>query len=523
MYMASKLRAGNNKFRHSEMTRPRIALLGLFLEANEFAPVSTEADFHASCYLETQDILDEAAKAAPSMPAEIPGFMADMSAAGDWEPVPILVTGTEPGGPADAVFVAKTLARMRELLTQALPVDAVYLANHGAMTATDSTDPDGAFYAMAREVVGPGVPVVATVDLHANISDRMVDSVEAIISYQTNPHVDQHERAAEAAQLIRRLLAGEKLTKTFIRMPIVAPSVRLLTAEGPYADLIAKGQAEKSPVGVDIVSVVGGFAWGDTPENGMAVLTYAKSANAGRELATRIAQQAWADRERFNVTLTSIDAAVAAANERAQNPSLPALCIADVADNPGGGGRGNTTDLLEALVAANADSVLLGLFVDPAVAQQCHDAGTGAVLDVVFNQTNADTHGRAVPASIEVLGLSDGFIVGRRGIAEGRTSKLGLSACVRLGVITMVIASRRIQAADPAYFETFGLDIGTFRTVVLKSRGHFRAGFDEYFASEQILEADALGLTNPILGRFSFKRLPRPVYPLDPKTSWNGA
>jgi microcystin degradation protein MlrC len=449
--------------------------------------------------------------------------MQEMDKAGEWVPVPVLVTGTEPGGPADSGFVAETLAKMREMLAAALPVDAVYLANHGAMTATDSTDPDGAFYAMAREVVGPGVPVVATVDLHANISDRMVDSTDAIISYLTNPHVDQAERAAEAALLIRRLLAGEKLTKTFIRMPIVAPSVRLLTASGPYADLIGRGQKEKAGQGVDVVSVVGGFAWGDTPENGLAILTYARSENAGRALANTLAEQAWADRERFNVKLTSLEDAIAAVKAREADPSLPPLCIADVADNPGGGGRGNTTDVLEALIAADAKGVLLGLFVDPAVAAECHAAGVGASLDVVLNQGNADEHGRAIPARIEVLGLSDGLIVGRRGIAAGRTSKLGPSACVRLGGITMVVASRRIQAADPAYFETFGLDIAAFRTVVLKSRGHFRAGFDEFFATEQILEVDALGLTNPMLSRFPFRRLPRPVYPLDPGAEWRRA
>ncbi len=192
--------------------------------------------------------------------------------------------------------------------------------------------------------------------------------------------MDQRERAAEAAQLVRRLLAGEQFTKTFIRMPIVAPSVRLLTADGPYADLIAQGQMEKASMGVDIVSVVGGFAWGDTLENGLAILTYAKSANAGRELANRIAQQAWADRERFNVTLTSVDEAVAAAKARQHDTSLPALCITDVADNPGGGGRCNTTDVLEVLIAADAAGVLFGLFVD----QQCHEVGIGASLDVVF-------------------------------------------------------------------------------------------------------------------------------------------
>ncbi len=504
------------------MSGPRIALLGFMLEANEFALVTTGDDFRASCYLVGQEILAEAAKPAPALPAEISGFIEDMDGAGAWEPVPILVTNVEPGGPADAAFVIEVLDKMRKILTEAGPLDAVYLCNHGAMTATDSTDPDGAFYAMARQAVGPGVPVVATVDLHANISERMVQTSDAIISYRTNPHVDQAPRAAEAAQLIRWMLRGERLHKTFIRMPIVAPSVRLLTAAGPYADLIARGQAEK-PASVRVVSVVGGFAWGDTPENGLAILTYGEDAAAGKAFAETLAEQAWADRERFHVTLTPLADAIAAVKAREADPGLPPVCLADVADNPGGGGRGNTTDVLEALIAADAQGVLLGLFVDPQVAAACHSAGVGATLDVVFNKDNADDHGRAVAATIEVLGLSDGFIVGRRGIAAGRTSKLGPAACVRLAGLTIVVASRRIQAADPAYFETFNLDIASFRAVVLKSRGHFRAGFDEFFPDDRIIEVDALGLTNPILARFPFKRLPRPVYPLDPDTRWAGA
>jgi len=501
------------------MTGPRIALLGFMLEANQFAPVTTGADFRASCYLVGDEILAEAAKPAPAMPAEITGFIREMDSAGDWEPIPIVVTNVEPGGPAEAGFVDETLRLMRRLFAEAGPLDAVYLCNHGAMTATDSTDPDGAYYAMAREAVGPGVPVVATVDLHANISERMVGSSDAIISYRTNPHVDQAERAAEAARLIRWLLAGGELAKTFIRMPIVAPSVRLLTAAGPYADLIRRGQAEK-PASVRVVSVVGGFAWGDTPENGLAILIYGEDAADAEAFAKMLAQQAWAERERFNVTLTSLVDALTAAKARGEDSGLAPLCIADVADNPGGGGRGNTTDVLEGLMAADVQGVLLGLFIDPAVAAACHAAGVGASIDVVFNRDCADGHGRAVPARLEVSGLSDGFIVGRRGIAAGRTSKLGPSACVRLGGITMVVASRRIQAADPAYFEAFGLDIGAFCTVVLKSRGHFRAGFDEFFGDDRIVEVDALGLTNPMLSRFPFRRLPRPVYPLDPETEW---
>src|SRR5690606_11627244 len=122
-----------------------------------------------------------------------------------------------------------------------------------------------------------------------------------------------------------------------------------------------------------------------------------------------------------------------------------------------GGGRGNTTDLLEALLAAKAQHVLLGLFVDPAAATACHERGVGAAFDIVFNAENADDHGRWVRAPVEVLALSEGKVVGRRGIAQGRTIDLGRSAALRVGGITVVVVSRRIQAADPAFFETFGL------------------------------------------------------------------
>ena len=187
------------------MSKPRIAILGMHLESNAFAP---------------------------AMPAEIPGFVAEMDRTGAWEPVPIIVTATEPGGPVDRGFFTETMEAIRSRLACQLPLDAVYISNHGAMTSTGSLDPDGELFRMVWDVVGLRAPVVATVDLHANISDEMVASTDAIISYRTNPHVDQAERAAEAARLLRRLLDGDRLAASFIRLPIVAPTVTLLTARG---------------------------------------------------------------------------------------------------------------------------------------------------------------------------------------------------------------------------------------------------------------------------------------------------
>ena len=498
--------------------RPRIAILGIHLDSNACAPVSTEDDFRKSCYFEGAAMLAEAARPAPAMPAEIPGFVEVMNATGEWEALPIIITATEPGGPADQRFIDATFARMRMLLAAAAPFDAIYISNHGAMTASAAEDPDGALYALVREVAGPDIPVLATVDLHANISRRMVECADCILSYRTNPHVDRRERGSEAATLIRRLLAGERWEKTFIRMPIVPPSVTLLTARGAYADMIAEGQLHIGP-DLPVVSLLGGFAFGDVREGGITILVYGRGQKP-KLLAQQLAMLAWAERERFRVRLTPLDEAVARAAQAGRNGERTAVCIADVADNPGGGGRGNTTDILERLLAAKAERVLLGNFVDAAAAARCHTAVVGATLRLVLNQDCADAHGRSIPIDAKMLALSNGIVAGRRGIYAGRTANLGPSAAIQVGGLTLVVCSRRIQCADPAFFETFGLDIGAYSSLVVKSRGHFRAGFDEWYTDDAIIEADAAGLTSPVLERFSWKRLPRPVWPLDPDTQW---
>jgi microcystin degradation protein MlrC len=499
-------------------SRPRIAILGMHLESNAFAPVTTEADFHASCYYEGEAMLAQAAKPAPAMPAEIPGFVEAMNATGPWEPVPILITATEPGGAADHTFVAKTLERMRALLRESGPLDGIYISNHGAMISTRDSDPDGELYALAREAIGPGKPVIATVDLHANISQRMFDEADLIVSYRTNPHVDRRDRGAEAAPLLRRLLAGERFGKTFIRMPIVAPTVTLLTARGAYADMIAEGQRHIAP-DLPVVSLLGGFAFADAPECGISILTYG-AADKRKKLALDLARYAWEERDRFRVKLTPLDDAIRRAVDAGRSRRTTVVCLADVADNPGGGGRGNTTDVLDALLKAGAERALLGNFVDPAAAARCHTEGLGAKLRLTLNEGRADEHAREISVELEVLALSDGVVAGRRGVYAGRTALMGPTAAVRTGGLTMVVCSRRIQCADPAFFEHLGIDIGAFASLTVKSRGHFRAGFDEWYPDSAIIEVDAAGLTSPLLERFPWQALPRPVWPLDRHTEW---
>jgi microcystin degradation protein MlrC len=509
---------------------PRIAICGFSIECNRFAPVATQAHFS---YFLGEDLVAEGRAAAPRMLGEIPGFVADMDASGVWRPFGIAFAAAEPNGPVDHPFFAEVMSEIETRLTAALPVDAVYICEHGAAITTEDDDPDGALFALVRRIVGPDVPIAATLDLHANISDRMVSSIDCFIGYRTNPHLDMRERGEEAAQAIRELLAGTKTETAFIRLPIVPPTVTMLTAAGPYADMIDYGQTKIGPENksgdkpeIMNVSVMGGFAFSDTAKNGLTVVVTARrdrrNQSAAQIVAQDIAKFGWDNRERFVPRLTPLVDAVAKARAASDDPALPALCFADVADNPGGGGRGNTTYLLRALVESGAKGVLLGIVYDPALAAEAHRYGVHYRFDAQFNRDETTQFSETWTAPARVVALSDGECVGRRGIYAGMKLSLGSCAAIAVGGVTVVVVSGRRQCADPIFFEMMGLDIAKARVVVVKSRGHFRGGFDEFFKHGQIVEVDLPGLTSPMLGNFDWQRLPRPVVPLDDNVEWRG-
>jgi microcystin degradation protein MlrC len=499
---------------------PRIALLGFSIECNKFAPPAVEADFSARAYAAGAELLAEARAATPRFTPELPGFVATMDRSGPWTPLPIRLAQAQPNGPVVHAFFQKLMREWRAGLEAAMPLDGVYVCSHGAGLTTEDDDPDGALLAMAREVVGPDVPIVATFDLHGNISERMVDNIDLFIGYRTNPHMDMRERGEEAALAMRELLGGLKPKHARIRLPIVPPTVTMLTSGGPYADMINYGQQKKTP---DIlnVTVMGGFAYGDTAKNGLTVIVTARrDEKAARTLAREIAELGWKNRERFRPRLTSLEEAVAMAVAAGKDPARPALCFADVADNPGGGGRGNTTYILEAFLKAGAEGVLLGIFNDAALADEAHERGAGATFLARFNRAETQSFSTPFEHEIKVLRLSDGACIGRRGIYGGTRLDLGRSAALQVGGIAVVVISNRHQCADPVFFEMFGLDIAKARSVVVKSRGHFRGGFDEFFTGDRIVEVDCPGLTSPMLNRFAWTRLPRPVIPLDTEVTW---
>lgn len=519
------------------MSGPRIALLGFSIECNRFAPVATEADFASRTLMRGDAMVADARSAAPHMLGELPGFIADMDAAGPWEPVPLLLAMAEPNGPVEQAFFDRMMAEWDGGLRAAGRLDGVYCVLHGAGLATADHDPEGTILDLVRRIVGPDVPVVASYDLHANVSAANVDLVNAYIGYRTNPHLDMRERGAESAQVLRKLLSGTKTHLARIRLPIVPPTVSMLTGkdahERPYGEMIDLGQQRmhEAPYAGRVlnVSVMGGFAYGDTPFNGLTVVVTATDPAAAKALAREIAEAGWARRDRFRATLTSLDDAVrlakaTEARPRALDPgdrARPALIFADVADNPGGGGRGNTMWILETFHKAGVKDALVGVIHDPALAAEAHRLGEGAGFTARFNRSGGDEFSKPFSAPAIVRKLRNATVQGRRGIYANNTLDIGPSAALQIDGITVVVISNRFQCADPMFFEAFGLDIGKARVVVVKSRGHFRGGFDEFFRHEQVIEVEAPGLTSPILSRFPWKHLPRPVLPIDETASWS--
>ena len=500
---------------------PRIAIVGFSIECNRFSPVTTAADFAKRADIRGDEIVQQARAGPCRASSDLPGFFEQMDRGGPWTPVPLRLAVAQPGGPVEQPFFDAFVEEIEQGLAAAGRLDGVFIVAHGAALSTGSDDPDGDLYAMIRRLVGPDVPVIGTFDLHANVSRKMTDNLDVFVGYLENPHTDIRERGAEAARHMRELLGGTRAVVEMVKLPLVPPTITLLTAAGPYSEMIRYGQTQ---VGGDIinVSIMAGFVYGDCPKNGYTVVVSAKNGNrrAALEVARDICERTWAMRERFSKPMTSIEDAVRRAVDAGTNVTLPPVLLADVADNPGGGGRGNTTWLLRALVDADAQGVIIGVFNDAALAAVAHGLGIGATLEARFN--SAEDHPFSLPfsAMATVLALSDGVYTGRRGVGKGVRSSMGPSALLRIRGVSVAVISNRQQCMDPMQLELLGVDIAAARVVVLKSRGHFRAGFDEFFTPERIIEVDCPGLTSPSLHSFEWTRLPRPVYPLDQATQW---
>ncbi len=491
------------------MTLPRIALIHFHLESNRAAPITARTDFAAQRLAIGTDFARDLAERPALASAGIKGFSEDF---GPFDPVPVFAAFAGAGGMMDGPFFDELLQAVRDHLPAG--VDGVYLDAHGACIATNDEDPDGTLISLIREVVGPGVPLVVTLDLHAHVSPDMIEGADFIAAYQTNPHVDQFERGQDAAGAMKRLLNGEKTGRALVRLPFIPPSTTQDTTGGPYGRLMKEAVA-RAVDPIWNVSLCAGFSVGDSSKAGANVTVTADNSAIALETARAIGQALWDARHEFRINLTPIDEAV-----RLMSDLGASRIYADVADNPGGGGRGNTLAILRAMLDAGVENALVGMLFDPELAAEAAEQGEGARFQARFNRSESDVQSGRLTAEVEVVKLADGPVNCRRGLYAGGRQDLGQCALLRCQSVLIIVTSIRRQLCEPAFVERFGLNIADFNTIVVKSRGHFRAGFDEFFTPDHVVEIDGPGLTSPALSRIDFKKTPRPIHPIDPGVKW---
>ena len=502
-----------------------IAICGFNLESNRFASPCDRQDFEESMYLRGDEITQQARHKNPSIHLGVCGFykVMDETFGGpdNWIARPSVLISSQPAGAVKEDFFNEFLEELKSDLQRIGQIDGVYICEHGGAIATHTHDPDGEVYSLVRKTVGATVPIVTTLDLHANVSEMMMSNADILIGYRTNPHVDLFERGEEAARLLLEIFDGVKPTKHRIRLPLVAPSVTQLTAPGhPYGDLIRIGQTHVDETVMN-VTILAGFAWADTPKNGMTIIvTTRNDPDRAKRVAVELAENAWADRERYRPAMMTLNDATALALEVNKNPHLPAVLFADPADNPGGGGRGNTTTILKSFLDAGIQNCALAVFYDPAAVDAAFVSGEGATINLILNSNESSPFSDELDVEARIEKLSQGEFIGEHGMVAGKTVDTGRTAVVNVSGIQIVIISKRQQCLSVDFLSAFGIDPNNCRVIVVKSRGHFRAGFKHMFEPSHINEVDVPGLTSPNLSTFEWKYLPRPVFPLD-EVTWS--
>jgi microcystin degradation protein MlrC len=449
---------------------------------------------------------------------ELGGFI-DAAKAHGWEPVWGVAANTIPSGP----LTREAWEHIRDLILDAArddrdgrgPVDAVCLSLHGAMVSETEDDAEGALLEAVRGVVGPDVPVIATLDLHANATARMARHANALVSYRTYPHVDGYERAVQAAQLVEDALQGRKRPRCLLVQPAMLKGADhgRTTQPGIMRDLLARADAFEQQPGLNVVSIQVGFTWSDIPWAGpsIAVSHEPGAEEAARQAAEALIAEMWARRNEFSSSYRSIDEAVAAARRGGDRP----LVLAEGTDNPGGGGYNDAPNLLRALIEAGIRNVAVGTIYDPGTVRQALKAGVGARIEVALGGHTDPSLGAPVRARAEVMHLSDGNFRNDGPMNAGVQVALGPTAVLRLGDgIDVVTTSTRMHTIDLQVFLSQGIDPLARNVLVVKSSQHFRAAFEPI--AREVMLVDAGGLCSTDASRFTYAKLRRPIWPLDP-------
>lgn len=485
----------------------RVAVASLMQESNTFSPVwSRYADFEPA-------FGDAALERHRGKLTEVGGFL-EVLAESSVEAVPI---GTAWAMTANRLFRAdfeRLSGEFLERIASAPKAHAMLFSLHGAQAAEGEDDVGGSLLSQVRELLGPDCPIFATLDLHANVTQAMVEAADGLVGYHTYPHVDMFEVGVKAARLALRTLAGEiRPTMALRKLPLIVPPENMQTTSGPMAALIEEAGRLEAAGEALAVSLFGVQPWMDLPEMGCAVVSITDGdPSAAQQQADELGRRFWALRREFDVSLAPPGEAIQQALAVEGGPVI----VAESADGTGSGSPGDSTGVLGPLLAANLAEPAAIFLVDSGAVAEAAAAGIGASLTLQLGGKLDPDRSRPVEATVRVKMLSDGRWTPRaRGYNPGIETSMGRAAVLEAGAVSILAAEKATMTVDPELYRSHGIEPRRMKIVVVKSPNGFRAAYESF--AKAIFLVDTPGASTANLTSLPYLRIPRPIYPFDPE------
>jgi microcystin degradation protein MlrC len=455
----------------------RIAVGGFLHETNTFAPTkAVYADFVHGGGWPAMRLGADMLAVMRDINVGLAGFVGQAEANG-WELAPTIFAAASPSAHVTEDAYERIAKVMIDGIKAAGAIDAVYLDLHGAMVTEHLDDGEGEILGRVRKVIGKDLPLVVSLDLHANVTPQMMQHADALIAYRTYPHVDMADTGRAAAKHLALLLQSrQKFVKAFRQLPFLIPISWQCTSDEPCKSIYAKLAALQSDA-APTLSFAPGFPAADFPDCGPSVFAYGRTQKDADAAADTIAALVIGHENDFDGRIYTPDEGVRYAMELAKTAKKP-IVIADTQDNPGAGGDSDTTGMLRALVRNGATKAATGVIYDPESAKIAHAAGEGATVTLALGGKSGIPGDAPYKETFVVEKLSDGKFIAPGPYFGGRKMKMGPSACLRIGDVRVVVASYKAQLADQSMYRYVGIEPAEQSILVNKSSVHFRADFE---------------------------------------------
>jgi microcystin degradation protein MlrC len=432
--------------------------------------------------------------------------------------LPTVAASTCPGGPLTADCYLALKAELLARLVDSLPVEGVLLALHGSATAENAVDLEGDLLTAVREVVGPRIPVVATLDLHAHVTAEMVSQATALVAWETYPHRDAFGTGERGARLLLKTLAGHcRPTMALAKVPVITAALHGGTdGPGPFADVMRFAKWHEGLPGVLSTSVFLVHPYLDLPGMGSGGLVVTDDDPAlARRIARDVARLYWNRRTELEPVVHRPDEAIALGGRINGGPVL----LVETADCCGGGAAGDSVASLKALLADGGDQSAIVPVVDPTVASLCHTAGLRGQVTVDLGHQVDPRWGTPVRVTGVVTHLCDGRFPYVGGIFDGQIGDMGPTAVLRVGATDILITSRGTYDWNGEQLQRVGLDPRSVKFLVVKNPMNFNMAFRPFATGVFIL--DTPGPTPASVKNVDFQRLQGAWYPRDLTLPWS--